>query len=461
MDDNEAHIIERRVLRDILRNGKMDTYKFMTTMQEMSKAKDAFFFEVENLMFWVCRFSTDQTKFAVGVKYVSQDLPNDIFNVYVKDAVVASLTFTGNMTRQTISKVDEILRELHDSLAVAVHFSKTQMSNQKFVVTATNQVFTQLKNMIIQINGDPSPTAQLQAKRPLYTEDEYDKMRIKRTIKSITSAIELVQDVHDYALLTTRDLKLKNDRIDIKDLINKRTTKVEETIKLDNVHVTFTEKVPQYIDFPKARLDKNILQTILLALSNDPHIELEVDVEVTSVAEGNLVLLFKTSTPLPMDLVQVAETRYVIPEKLSLCMARELCFATGGLMRVYGQRQLLFTMGFKFTADDNVIKGKRVIVFIKDNNQETELYRHLNVLETSPTVFSEGQASLYLTNLKVYDLAIVDDYYANLYFDRLKAYGLPVIGLRTRALYQFDQVVESVRERELIDAYKKILTSID
>ena len=430
-------------LDDVIQNGVLDIPKLMTSIMDQNDCKEGYFFEVEQVDDFICRFSSSD-KYVVGTKYILHDIPLETFNVFVRDAIVAVLAFDQQPTA--------LLEELHNCIAISLHFSKMQNSDRDFILKTTTKILDYIKDMLQQIMSSPRITPS----------NQNEQTRLEKAIKDMSDSIDILRNVRDYALLTANRLQLKptdiNTRASINELLN----------RVGGIKYNILDSVPEMINIDNRRFQLDILLPIFLSLRDvAPFVRAVFSVESTSFARGNLELNIYVEgaqgvVDLPKHLQQVVRSRYVIPEYLRLCMAKELCRVTDGFTRLYSPNHVLFSIGFNFTLADNVWYGKRAILFISNRKLRESIYTMLSNMGANVTLFNDDNAFLYLNTLGSYQVALLEsnsDDYIRRYLRRIRDRGLDIIGVGPPTVHtgDFSYIINGNSERELLDTYKKIL----
>lgn len=422
------------ILDDILQKGSIDVSNLMNYLTNETQSSYGYFFEVEGIDDFVCRFSTDATRFIPGKTYTFSEVPREHYTIDVKDTIVALIALQ--------VQDDSLMERFHNTLAVAIHFTRTQKSDLYFFVYLANQIISFLNRIVDDV--------------------EVIVPAIKKENEAIIDALDIVgtasgllDDVRDYAMLSMGRFQVREKTVNIQDLV-KEAVVISTTGSRFNVD--FTQGVPKEVTIDNERLTKIIVNILSKLPSGSTNKSLHIDVNPFTVAEGFMIFTLKSD--LPDNLETILTSKYVNPTTLSWFLVQKLCDRFNGYVRIIDETTLRFGIRFKYSAKDNLLQNKRVILFITQRQQRDQVYNVLSQLGCTLTVFNEQDMNLYLGTLNRYDLAVMDEEMAQKYLRRLKAYNTPTLGIANNNLMDFDHVIPSITERDgraVVEAYRNII----
>lgn len=420
------------ILDEVIQRGTINLADVMIRFMKVSNSSVGYFFEVQNVEDFVCRFSSDSTKYVKDNVYSLTTIPETHFDVFIKDAVVASIHLDKGAT--------SLLSHLHNHLALALHHSRLQTSYQDLIITVSNSIITNLTDMWRQIKAGEG----------VKPNSEEEQVRLETVLRDIGMSLNSLRDVREFATLLTGHANADEEEVKILDLINESL----QAVRPRDISIVRSE-LPEYMIIDKKRLQRSILVPFLMAYPRDIQCRLRIDTEVKSLASG--LLYFHIMAPVPYAIRQVAISRYVDPQYLGLFLAKKLCESHDGFINVQSDTQFTFTIRFQYTSRDNILKGKRIIMFISDKKMRDQMYTILNTLTAVVSVFNEDDAELLLNNISSYDLALMEDEFALRFLKRVQRNSVPVIGITHNTVLPYNATITGQSEREIIDAYKKVI----
>lgn len=416
------------ILDDVLQTGSIDIHKLMTRLIKDSESNFGYFFQVENDDQFICRFSSDTDSYLIGGTYSIAQVPSNQFSIYVRDFIVAVICLENHY--------EESLANVHDCIATALHFTKMQQTHHRFLVTISNKVITNLNDIYTNVVSlKPTNIA---------------KNTLVDMIRTIGKSTSFLDDIRDYSLLTSGRFIADQREHTLGPVIKRSVANSGRT----HINTHITKNVPTKAILDAKKFEK-LMYKILSNFAVDETLELIIDSEEISPADG--FLFCDLHTQLPSELTTILSMRYLNPDHLDWYVAKRLAEFYGGFIKVINEKHLLFSIRFKYSGQDNVLKDRKILLLLTSKMQRDKAYRSLTTLDAAVVLFNESDASLQLSNIASYDVAVMDDTYAPKYLQRFRDNHVPVIGVSSNTNFQYDGTIGTVLERNIIDAYKKIL----
>lgn len=425
------------ILNEVLQRGYLDINHLMKMLQSLTGSKEAYFFQVSTTSAFTCVYSSDDDKFKVDAEYEVEHLPDQRLNIFILTSVVAAL----HLSNPSVVNIDN----LHNPIAIALHFQQTMSSNLNLMIQSSLELMGRLSQMSLKFE-----------EQKIIPHSESENQNIYEVRVELARSLNIMRDVRDYAALVSNKFRWELSDFNIRIALDRAM----KASKIETQRITITNDVPRIIEADERRFMRSVVLPFMQSFKNQ-NVTIVIDSETISIAKG--ILYIYIHGRVPAEIIALTNSLYVDAEHLSLHVARKMCEQTGGYVRIEDSHgtssddpNFMFCFGFTFSKEDNVLRNKHVILFLHDSYDRDRIFRLLDDIGAFVTIFNESDSALYMKKIGTYDVAIMDELYAETYLQRAQDNYLGVIGIDARSQLPFDAFVTD-EERSLLDAYKKIM----
>lgn len=385
------------ILNDILQKDSLDIQYTMSRIITSLGTQSGLLLKLHYADKYTCMFSTGiyQSAYQVNEIFSLEELPDKRIDLFFRDSPIGCIA-VDPMT----SEATRLLEDVSSTIVIGLNYGRNTSDLRQLVLATSQRALDRFESisrmlMVDKIIRPSNPT---------------ESASLSSLVAILGNSVQELREVRDWAQLTITPKTLLWQSTVLYNFLTATRTMLHQ-----NFTFAIDSNVPETVFLDQLLFRRSLLYPILRSYSESQQqmIRLDIKIQESGINSGFLILHVQNA-PVPRSVTELSNS--FDPLAISISLARDICFMTGGFIKTNGDNELIFTVPIHFT--DIVLTGYQIVLDLENRAVRETLFDEMLQMSASVSLYSEEQRQLLfgITRQRTSRVIITDPRSTNLNF---------------------------------------------